>query len=43
MGTVIHDVNATPWINRMVLHTQGKTEPRDWKAMAVKIGPKLLR
>src|SRR5262249_19868999 len=42
-GSVIHDVNATPWINRMVLHTQGKTRPQDWKAMAVKIGPRVLR
>jgi hypothetical protein len=42
-GTVIHDVNATPWIDRMVLHTEGQTRPQDWKAMAVKVGPKVLR
>jgi hypothetical protein len=35
-GTLVHDVNATPWINRMAEHTEGKTRPDDWRAMGVK-------
>jgi hypothetical protein len=41
-GSVVQGINAAPWINRMVLHTEGNTSPQDWAAVVVKIGPRLL-
>jgi hypothetical protein len=35
-GRVVHDVNATPWIQRMVEHTEGKTRPEDWRAIGIR-------
>jgi hypothetical protein len=42
LGNVIHAVNARPWIERMVRHTDGRTKRSDWKAAAARLDPMLL-